>query len=173
VVETVINKEALLNERTASLYSDEEFTTEISTISFGDTINVISKIDDIYKVSFNNHTGYINTDNLTILDNDIDTEELAMEDVLPALPIEFSQSYLYFLAQLDSTVEGVKGKLFGLSLESTNSNGFKELYYDERYLKYTSTEDEVIDTLTIDNINQDEEIIESMKELGQLSSDNS
>jgi teichoic acid transport system ATP-binding protein len=162
ILAETINKKGFIIVEAADLFSDSKFTQRVSSISFATPILILEKVDDIYKIEYNGTVNYINGKYVQINEDEIQTLNYKIEDLLNSLPLEFSRSYSYYLAFLGEDYEVVKRKIWGIREELVDSIGNKVQLYQS--VSYTFNHNNVAETITVLNVDPNDEMINQLIE---------
>ncbi|MBS4200630.1 teichoic acids export ABC transporter ATP-binding subunit TagH [Bacillus sp. FJAT-49732] len=165
-----INREGIVQSRSATIYTNKDLKKEIESIEFTTPIFVENQIDDIYEVQYNNRNAYIKKEQISFIDKISPVSDLKLKDFFPLFPQTIQSSYEFFLAQLSSDYVTVKGKLNGLT-DETEEYGHKYLHYDLYDVVYKFNNDEIADAIIIKNISENSDVIDDFRSKATLISE--
>lgn len=165
-------KQGMVLAENISVYQEQELKTEITEVKFADVLFVDELIGDVYKVSTNNRIGYVPKDKIGVLTQEIQELDMEVEDFLDFFPPVFSNSYQYFFAFLNADSEDLKSRLRSLTAEERFEDGTSTLRYAEYGVQYTINQENIAQSLAINNINlSDNTLDEILKEATLVSED--
>jgi teichoic acid transport system ATP-binding protein len=166
----VINKPALVNVKKADLYADNKLTENEGQIPFASDVQVLEKADQVYKIKYEDRTVYTDIDNIQVLSEEISEVELSIQQLMPVFPEVFSESYHFYMAHLDLPSEEIKANIRGLTAESTDDVGNKLLSFADDTIIYHISENGNSDSIILNSLNQNDEVIEELKNAAFLTS---
>ena len=165
-----INKVGFINQDNVILYEDKDFLKEKEVLDFSKEIYIKEQIDDIYNVQFENKEGYIKVKTVSMIDSPIGSSQLSIGQIVDIFPERLTDSYLYFLAQLNGDYEVIINKLNGLTSEKTDHAGNRVLEYEYDNITIFFNEEQVAKKILIHQVNEDSSTIENIKDEAQLKS---
>jgi teichoic acid transport system ATP-binding protein len=166
----VINKPALVNVKKADLYADNKLKENEGQIPFASDVQVLEKADQVYKIKYEDRTVYTDIDNIQVLSEEISEVELSIQQLMPVFPEVFSESYHFYMAHLDLPSEEIKANIRGLTAESTDDAGNKLLSFADDTIIYHISDNGNSDSIILNSLNQDGEVIEELKNAAFLTS---
>jgi teichoic acid transport system ATP-binding protein len=166
-----VNKPGLIAVGMTVVYSDKEFSSPVGELAFADEILVLEKNQEAYKIKAGNETvGYTNAENITVVEKDLPVAKNSITDFLPMFPERFTNAYSYFLTFLNSDSEEVISTLNGLTKEVKLTNGKKTLSYSVYDAMYTINQENIAESISINNIDTNIEKWEMLKENASFTS---
>ena len=171
VITENINQQGIVLAQNVAVYQDQELKTEVTEVKFADVLFVDELVGDVYKVSTNNRIGYVQKDQIRVLTQDIQEPDMGVEEFQDFFPPAFSNSYLYFFAFLDTESENIKSNLRNLTHELSLDDGTSKLNYAEYGVQYTINQEDIAQSLTINNINLSDIALDEIKMEATLVSD--
>ncbi|PLS01498.1 ATP-binding cassette domain-containing protein [Neobacillus cucumis] len=169
IMKEPINKKGYLLKEKVDIYSDSKLKHKIVTLPFATPISIQEKRNDSYKVTYDGKTGYINTTDATISEQETQPLNLSIDNLQDSLPSAFSRSYEFYLAYLGADYNNIKSDIRGLTEETTDSLGNKVQVY--RSVSYTFNQNNIADMITVLDIDSSDEIIQRMKENASIKND--
>jgi teichoic acid transport system ATP-binding protein len=166
----VINKPAMVKVKTADLYEDNKLKESEGQIPFGSEVQVLEKAGQVYKIKVEDRTVYTNIDNIQLLTEEMSEAELSLQQLMPVFPEVFSQSYHFYMAHLDLPSEEIKANIRGLTDESTDDAGNQRLSFAENTIIFHISDDGNSDSITLNSLNENDEVIEELKGAAFLTS---
>ena len=165
-----INKVGFINQDNVILYKDKDFLKEKEVLDFAKEIYIKEQIDDIYIVQVENKEGYIKVKTVSMINSPIESYQLSIGQIVDIFPERLTDSYLYFLAQLNGDYEVIINRLNGLTSEEFDPNGNRILEYAYDNLSIFFNEEQKANKILIHQINEDSSTIENIKDEAQLKS---
>jgi teichoic acid transport system ATP-binding protein len=166
-----INKEGFIITESVDVFSDENLTNKLMVIPFAAPIKILEKVNEKYKIQLGDTIGFINSKSAMISENKLQTSNYKLEALLSALPSTFTTSYSYYMAHIGMEYDRVKKNIFGLSEETINPFGKKVQIYREGNVEYTFNSNNVAESITVLNINADDEVIQNIVENAAIKND--
>ncbi|OAS88216.1 MULTISPECIES: teichoic acids export ABC transporter ATP-binding subunit TagH [Metabacillus] len=171
----VFEKNGYVIVNNADFYIDEQLTETGFAIPFGSSLEVLGKTDNVYKIRYNDTTGFTSKENIQIGDvkQDNESENIAINEFLSVFPENFKNSYQFYLAQLNLNEEQILEKLSGLTGESVNINGDKTLDYKYDNVQIIiDKETGLTSSIIVDSIQSESDTLNKIKESAQITSKN-
>ncbi|MET3319910.1 UNVERIFIED_ORG: teichoic acid transport system ATP-binding protein [Peribacillus simplex] len=167
-----VDSKGIVKEQKAVIYSDQALTNKAIEVPFTTTLFVEEKANEVYKIKVNDSIGYTSVKNVELVDNSKDTTvELTTEDLKTLFPLSVTNSYEYFLAQLDLDYGEVGDKLKGLTDRGNDQFGNKILFYDMDHISILFNKENVSKAITIHEIVLDEQLLEDIQSMAEVKSD--
>lgn len=168
-----IKKPAIIYSRVTNSYSDVDLKKNLSTLSFGTPIYVQEKINQVYKILYQNQEMYVEANEIVFEDEEGEQSDYSLLDLYSSFPSEFQSSYEFFLVQLGAEYNEVKEKLNGLT-DVVDKNGINYLKYESYNVTLVTEEKKKIDAIILESTKiNDEDFLELRNEAYQKSKDGS
>ncbi|MCS0790785.1 teichoic acids export ABC transporter ATP-binding subunit TagH [Cytobacillus firmus] len=163
-----INKNGIVIGNPARVYSDIELRKTGSTISFGTPVLVIEETGNLYRIKNDHVSGYVNLEEIKLLEKNIEINKLFLEDILVFTPNTFSAAYSFYIAHLGMPYMDVKSSLRGLTGESVNDTGKKIQYYDGENIGIIFDENDFAESIIVSNINIEDPFLNDLLTLASI-----
>lgn len=167
----VMNKDGMVSVKTADLYVNNKLTKKAGQIPFASRVHVLEKADQVLKIQFEERIVYIDQSNIKLVTEEAADNQLSVQQLLPVLPNEFSQSYHFYMAHLNLPSEEIKDNIRGLIDESTDSNGNELLSYANGNIGFHISDNGNAESITLKSLNTDNEMLEELKNAASLTSE--
>jgi teichoic acid transport system ATP-binding protein len=152
---TKINKKGVVIKNESKLFSNKKTTELERQLKFASNVYIIEQInDDTYKIISNEEIGYMNKEDIIILENDLQESDVKIEEFKEVFNTQFIDSYEYFFAFMNTDYEEVKKTLRGLTEEKADDTG-KYLVYGYDNVTYLYENNSENNTIIISDINKD------------------
>ncbi|KZE64090.1 hypothetical protein AWM68_13365 [Fictibacillus phosphorivorans] len=171
LIQKEINHIGQVQEASAFVYKDNKKSEKIGELKFTDSVFVEEQYNNLFKVKYDEVTGYTEKKNIAITDNEKPNQLAAFSDFFPLTPETFDTSYEFFFSQIGSNYDEVKEKLRGLTEETTTKDGLKQLHYGYDNFIYRFNESGTVDTIITTNVEETQDI-NAISELALLKSNN-
>jgi teichoic acid transport system ATP-binding protein len=159
----IINKPGMISIKNADLYMNKELSKKGGSIPFSKIVVVKEEIDNAYKIQYENRNVYTNINNIELLNDQNITAPINLEQILPLLPKEFTNSYYFYIAYLNISSDEIKNNLHGLTDESTDTYGNGMLIYGQGNIIYHLTKNKIAESVTLNSLNYNKDTIEKLK----------
>ncbi|SLL07862.1 Probable o-antigen/lipopolysaccharide transport ATP-binding protein ABC transporter RfbE [Mycobacteroides abscessus subsp. abscessus] len=170
---TNIKQEGIIIQRQVSVFSNPDLLVESSKMRFGDKIEILAETNNnLFLIKdINGMQGYIESSEAVVNNNKEKMSNHSIEDIIGIFPESFANSYSFFLSYLDSNYINIKNNLKGY--EIINGENSKETAYMFNVEQFSyNTIDNMIDSITIYEINDDIPLYDEMKEQSSISDRN-
>jgi len=164
-----INNSGNIKVLTADIFQDKELLTSLDSVNFATPLFVEEQIGDVYKVEFNNITGYTPVENVDISQEQVRQSDFEVLNLYPILPEGYA--FEYFLSHLRFEYTSIKDKFQGSLNEGVDEIGRKFLEFENDNVTYLFDENELAVTIIIKNINANSASIRQFLELATVHSD--
>ncbi|TYS69848.1 ATP-binding cassette domain-containing protein [Sutcliffiella horikoshii] len=156
-----INKQAKISLEQATIYYDENLEYKLDNLNFATLIFIEEKFGDIYKIKYGELSGYIESDNVTLIEEIQNNRELSVNDFHVLFPTQFKEAYEYYLSFIGSEYQEVNRLLTGAN-EEINNQGRTELYYEFENFSYEFNQNNFVDSVKIFNVNMTDEALNNL-----------
>lgn len=162
---TIVNKKGIVVADQLNLYREHELKNSIMKLGFAEEVFILEKVGDTFHINANNKDGYVSTGTIKEIAEGLPVINKSIQDFTAFFPEQFSKSYYYFFAFLNSDVEKLKNKLGEQKTEVIKKTDKHVLEYDKYSAKYTINQENTVESITISDIHTTspkmEELLES------------
>ncbi|WP_082153555.1 teichoic acids export ABC transporter ATP-binding subunit TagH [Bacillus sp. LL01] len=162
ITPTQVQMNGVITTEVAPVYFDENLEYKLIDAIFSTVVFIDSEINGTYKIEIDNQTGYINKENIEILEESKETTLFSLQTFTSLYPEQFSSSYEYYFAFLGSEKHEIEN-IFSDSTVTIDANGLEYLEYPYANVRYKFNENNVADTLLINDILIESALIQELQ----------
>ncbi|WP_100333185.1 teichoic acids export ABC transporter ATP-binding subunit TagH [Bacillus alkalisoli] len=158
-----IEREGAISVLESDLYFDEELKYKIRTLNFTDHVYVTEELNGKYKISIENISGFIRKEEVNFINQYVRTDNLSIIDFLPLFPLNFTNSYEYFLINIGISYEDLINKFPGIVSERINDNGNKLVTLINENITYTINDKNIVNGLIVEDIENENDVTNGLR----------